>query len=163
MDHGRYARLEDEQRYVVGSVPPGATAPRLIEDRYLAGTRLRLRRVSGDGPTVLKLGHKVPVEGAGPSAVLHTTCYLDDAEFEALCALPGRTIRKRRWSLGGGAVDEFDGDLDGLVLVEGQRPYAPDLVCAEVTDDPAFTGGALAGLDARAASAVVARARALLR
>ncbi len=160
----KYAHLEDEQRFVVDAVPPGATHPVTIEDRYLTGTRLRLRRVVDGTTTTYKLGHKVPVDPQRCSAVLHTTCYLDAAEFELLRGLPGHALRKRRWKLGNLAADEFDGDLTGLVLVEGPRPVAqaPD-GAVEVTEDARFCGGSLAALGAAAARQLVEAARGLRR
>ena len=160
MDSPKYAHLEDEQRYVVRSLPDGVHAPRLIEDRYLHGTRLRLRRVTdteGDA-TTLKLGHKVRIDPSAPSAVWHTTCYLDEAEFELLGALPAATLRKRRWSLGTGCADEFLDALVGLVLLEGPRPFDPPVPAVEVTGDVRFSGGALAALEATGAAALLEHA-----
>jgi CYTH domain-containing protein len=156
MANPKYARFEDERRFLVSAVPADASAPRHIEDRYLLGTRLRLRAViDGDG-TVRKLGQKVREDPQRPSSVWHTTLYLDQGEFERLGALPARTLTKRRWSLpDGGAADEFGGPLDGLVLLEGPRPFAPAVVGVEVTDDERFSGGALAALDPDAAAAFV--------
>jgi CYTH domain-containing protein len=159
VDTSKYARLEDERRFLVAAVPADATAPRRIEDRYLAGTRLRLRRVSDHHGTVLKLGHKVRREQGRPSAVWHTTCYLDDAEFTVLAALKAHPLAKRRWSLpGGGSADEFLGPLVGLVLVEGDRPFEVPPPAVEVTDDERYSGGALAALDVAGAAALVAEA-----
>ncbi len=162
MDAPKYARLEDEQRYVVGSLPDGARAPRLIEDRYVQGTRLRLRRVTDGGAATLKLGHKVRLDPSAPSAVWHTTCYLDEAEFALLGDLPAHELRKRRWTLGTGCADQFLGALEGLVLLEGARPYRPPCPAVEVTDDERFSGGALAALDAGGAEVLLAHARRLV-
>ena len=64
----KYAVVERERRYLLEALPdlPGARVLR-ITDRYLDGTRLRLRRVDEDGcAVVLKLGQKVPVpDGIG--------------------------------------------------------------------------------------------------
>jgi len=160
VDRSRYARLEDERRFVVASLPEDATSPRLIEDRYVARTRLRLRRVTDDRGKLLKLGHKVREDDARPSAAWHTTLYLTDAEHALLESLDARTLTKRRWTLpGGGCADEFLGPLAGLVLIEGERPFDAPPRAVEVTDDERFTGGALAALDAEAAAALVADAR----
>ncbi|HEY8081035.1 MAG TPA: hypothetical protein VIE15_03015 [Acidimicrobiales bacterium] len=160
MDSQKYAHQEDEQRFLVAELPETTTSPRLIEDRYLVGTRLRLRRVSGIGAPIAKLGHKVKVSDAGPSAVWHTSMYLDDAEFAALEALPAMTVSKRRWVLpDGGSADEFLGDLEGLILIEGDRPMAAPRDAVEVTDDVRFTGGELAALARDAARSFVTEAR----
>lgn len=164
MEAGRYARREDEQRYVAAAVPVGARSPRRVEDRYLDGTRLRLRLVTGeDGTVVRKLGHKVRDDPARPSAVWHTTCYLDDAEYGVLATLPAATLVKRRWTLEEGCADEFADGLEGLVLVEGPRPFRGPTGSVEVTDDERFCGGALAALGARGAASLVALARELVR
>jgi len=163
VEPSRYARLEDERRFLVASVPGSAVTPRLIEDRYVRGTRLRLRRVSDGDGTVCKLGQKVPV-AARPSAVWHTTLYLDDAEFELLSGLGAVTLSKRRWTLpGAGCADEFLGALEGLVLLEGERPFDPPEHAVEVTDDERYRGGALAALDDAAAASLVAESRARAR
>jgi CYTH domain-containing protein len=159
----KYARLEDEQRFVVGELPGSLAPPRLIEDRYVLGTRLRLRRVSDGDTAVNKLGHKVPVAPDAPSAVWHTTMYLDDAEYALLAGLPSATITKRRWTLHSGASgDEFLGELAGLLLVEGDRPVATPPGGVEVTDDSRFCGGTLATLSGPTAVAFVAMARELV-
>jgi CYTH domain-containing protein len=163
VEPSRYAKLEDERRFLVAEVPPGAVTPRLIEDRYLSGTRLRLRRVSDGDRTVCKLGQKVR-DDARPTAVWHTTLYLDSSEFERLSRLGAATLTKRRWSLlRGGSADEFLGALEGLVLVEGERPFDPPTNAVEVTDDERYRGGALAVLDPLAAASLVAESRARAR
>ncbi|HEV3212930.1 MAG TPA: hypothetical protein VGZ03_05990 [Acidimicrobiales bacterium] len=161
MDVSRYARLEDERRFLVAALPDGAASPRLIEDRYVTGTRLRVRRVTDGHGTVRKLGQKVRAHADHPTAVWHTTMYLDEAEFAALVQLGGSALAKRRWSLpSGGCADEFLGTLAGLVLVEGEPPFDAPPRSLEVTDDERYTGGALAALDGAAAAALVADAAA---
>lgn len=162
MDPSRYALVEDEQRFVVPKVPPDATSPRLIEDRYVRGTRMRLRTVRADGHLERKLGQKIPIEGR-PSAVWHTTIYLDEAEFVLLAALPADTLAKRRHSAPGGCVDEFLGPLEGLVLVEGDRPVDPPARGVEVTADSRFRGAALAAMADDAARALVIEAAGWVR
>ena len=156
-DPRKYARPERERRFVLAGVPPGATGERRIVDRYLAGTRLRLRQV-GQGPdAVRKLGQKVRPDEVDPRVLLHTTMYLAPAEFEALTALPAAVLVKRRsWLVLPGdrrlAIDAFDGELRGLALAEielGDETDAagfepPEWVLAEVTTDERFTGGRLA-------------------
>ena len=109
----KYAVVERERRYLLEALPdlPGARVLR-ITDRYLDGTRLRLRRVDEDGcAVVLKLGQKVPV----PDGIAHTTTYLSEAEFALLSQLPGRPLEKTRHLHDGWAVDVHP---DGLVLAE---------------------------------------------
>ena len=65
---GKYARVERERRFLLADLPARAAAatPRRITDRYLTGTRLRLRLVEHQdgGGCVYKLTQKVP---AGPA------------------------------------------------------------------------------------------------
>ena len=147
----KYAVVESERRFLLASLPAGVERTTQIVDRYLAGTRLRLREVTDpDGTVVRKLGHKVRLTD-GPERVACTSVYLDDAEWDVLLALPARTLRKRRHhALVDGvhvAVDELP---DGTLLAEidgGDQPVTEvpaglDVV-REVTADEAWTGWAL--------------------
>jgi hypothetical protein len=127
-------------------------AARLIEDRYLPGTGLRLRKVTApDGSIVYKFGKKY--RGAGLSSRPMTNIYLDAAEHAVLAAMPAALLVKRRYDVGGRfAIDVFEGALSGLVLAEVSADddaalaaiTAPSWCVAEVTDDPAYAGGTLA-------------------
>lgn len=76
----KYAVVERERRFLVGRIPDGVTRVSQITDRYLEGTRLRLREVVGGNGTVWrKLGHQVRLTD-GPDEVACTSMYLDDAE-----------------------------------------------------------------------------------
>jgi len=144
----------------------GAVSATLIEDRYLAGTRLRLRRMTpvGGGPARCKLGQKVRPDLAEPGLVLHTTMYLTAAEHAGLSGLPGAELRKVRHGLliGGRqfGVDVFEGRHAGLVLVETELAGPDDAVAApafagaEVTGEERFTGGWLAFAPAEALAAL---------
>jgi CYTH domain-containing protein len=153
----KYARVETEHRYLLKRVPEQCLdeRPTRISDRYLLGTRMRLRLAeAADGKKLYKLGQKVRTEPTSPRRVAHTTFYLDEHEFGVLVALPATVVEKlRRTVLIGGlpwSVDEFLGPLGGLVLAEvdlgdnlvlpDERPFDP---IADVTDDERFTGGAL--------------------
>lgn len=126
---------------------------RLITDRYLEGTRLRLRRITGPAKqaTQHKLTQKIPQHGGGAVQGTVTNLYLSEEEYERLAALPGLVLRKTRHSIQPLLIDVYDPPLDGLILAEVEfetdeaaaafRP--PDYVQAEVTDDPRFTGGRL--------------------
>jgi CYTH domain-containing protein len=153
---GKYARVERERRFLLAGAPPASagTAVRQITDRYLTGTRLRLRRIDypGGGTSEFKLTQKVPAGLPGPVRGLITNIYLSGAEYEVFASLPGAVLRKTR--VGGQPLvtDIFSPPLHGLVLAESEfgsddeaaafRP-ACDVV-AEVTDDVRFTGGRLA-------------------
>ncbi len=154
----RYGHLERERRYLLDGVPPLPAGGRVLRlaDRYLTGTRLRLRMVTGPGAVpVHKLGQKVQLDPEHPSTVAHTTVYLDQAEHALLRGLPGADLVKTRhlvpWGPLALAVDVFAGPLRGLVLAEvdlgsdGRLPPDPPMRwVADVTDDERFGGGALA-------------------
>ena len=126
-----------------------------IDDRYLAGTRLRLRRMSrGDGWAACKLTRKYESERAEARPIV--TAYLTEAEHALFATLPANPIRKRRyrvphagkcWSL-----DVFEGPLAGLELVEIEAPdegalaalVPPSWATKEITHDPRFQCGSLA-------------------
>lgn len=154
----KYAIVERERRYLVARLPLGISSTKEITDRYITGTRLRLREVrENDGTVTRKLGQKVRLT-PGPEEVACTTLYLDDHEWSVLSELPARTLRKKRhlveadgWLI---AIDEFP---DGSLLAEiddGDQPS--DVVPAwlevvrDVSDDEAWTGGGLARSDGRA-------------
>jgi CYTH domain-containing protein len=152
--HGKYARPERERRFLVGASAPTGDAGRLIEDRYLEGMSLRLRRVSGNGQFVYKLTQKVRPDERDPSEVLVTNMYLTEGEYARLCLLPGRELVKTRVVISFRsrefAVDEFHGRLQGLRLAEVEVPDLtepldlPEWVTTEVTADERFSGGHLA-------------------
>jgi CYTH domain-containing protein len=153
---GKYARIERERRFLLASPPPlpAAAASRQITDRYLTGTRLRLRRVEhlDSGACQFKLTQKVPAGRPGHVRGLITSIYLSAAEYDLLASLPAQVLSKTRYSVPPLSIDDFDPPLHGLVLAEAEfstdeaaqsfRPHQATI--AEVTDDPQFTGGILA-------------------
>lgn len=148
----KYAVVERERRFLVERLPQGVTRSLRIVDRYLSGTRLRLREVvDGDGVVTRKLGHKVRLT-EGPEAVACTSMYLDDTEWELLCRLPARILRKTRHLVQRDgltvAVDQLE---DGTLLAEiddGDSPssFVPGwlAVTADVSTDERWTGAQLA-------------------
>lgn len=166
----KYAHVERERRWLLAAAPEGLETERslAITDRYLVGTRLRLREtLADDGAVVRKLGHKVRL-GDGPDEIACTSVYLDDAEWAALSVLESRLLRKvrRRAHLDGVPVslDEFEGHCAGLVLLEVDRGDGPDTglpaaldAVAEVTSDGAFTGAELAAASRDAVLAAMKR------
>lgn len=159
----KYARLENERRFLVRESPDlEGLDYRLIEDLYLEG-RLRLRRItSASGAVEHKLCKKYG--GDDPVSAPVTNLYLTVDEHAVFAALPGRGLRKRRYSLEGVSLDVFDGELAGLMLCEAEdatRESAmarvfPVWADREVTDDTRFTGAALAGLTAANVGALLA-------
>jgi CYTH domain-containing protein len=158
---GRYARMEREQRWVLGELPDDLDRPVSIVDLYIGRTRLRLRRMESGSEVVFKLGQKVRRDPETPETVKLTNMYLSEPEYVILSQqLEGDEISKTRWdwSTTGRpmAVDQFHGRLAGLITVEVEldgderRLAHPPLVIADVTDDDRFSGGTLATTSAEA-------------
>ncbi len=149
----KYAVVERERRYLLASLPDGVTSTKQIVDRYVTGTRLRLREVREDdaGTVIRKLGHKVRLT-EGPAAVACTNFYLDDQEWAVLADLPARLLRKTRHMVQrDGLVIAIDEHEDGTLIAEiddGDQPSqsVPDWldVVADVSDDELWTGSRLA-------------------
>jgi CYTH domain-containing protein len=148
----KYAVVERERRYLVSRLPDGVIGTKKIVDRYVTGTRLRLREVrETDGAVTRKFGHKVRLT-EGPDEIACTNFYLNDDEWAVLAALPARTLRKERhmvtrdgWLV---AIDQYE---DGTLVAEiddrdNPSGLVPDWldVMSDVTHDEAWTGGRLA-------------------
>lgn len=155
----KYAHVELERRWLGDSVsrPPVDNCPcTIIEDRYLDGTRLRLRRMSSPdfGETRWKLTKKYESSDAAARPIV--TTYLPEAEFDLLRALPARELSKRRHHLllhgASWSIDIFDGALEGLELIESEAEdraalravTPPPWALMEITGLPAWQGAALA-------------------
>ena len=161
----KYSHVERERRWLVD--PAGLpTLPAdfvLIEDRYIVGTRFRLRRMTdmATGEISLKLAKKY--ESADPTARAMVNAYLTSEEYAVFAALNARAVVKRRHLIDGFSVDQFDGALLGLILVEREVEDAADLagivppswIVREVTHDPRFQGGALAVLSPAESAALL--------
>ena len=123
MPSSKYARVEVERRFLLGGVPEGAEVLAVdeIDDRYLDGTRLRLRRMAQvGGPTQLKLTQKVPdADGRGRQERDHDPVPLE-AEHAALARMPGAALTKSRLSIAPYGIDVFHGALAGLFLGRGR-------------------------------------------
>jgi CYTH domain-containing protein len=163
---GRYAHVEREQRWLLGSPPGERHDPVEIVDRYLTGTRLRLRLTRAEDGVVRKLGQKVRRAISSPEVISLTTIYLSEEEYAVLADLDASELVKTRWRWTAGGrtltVDIFHGCLEGLVLAEVElgvdedRLAMPEGAVADVTDDNRYAGGALAALDARRAADLLA-------
>ena len=149
----KYAQIERERRFWISTLPDGAPREFMrIVDRYISGTRLRLRRMERPNGAVIdrKLGQKFAFGNVAVNAMM-TNIYLDEAEYQTLLALPAQLLTKRRYSIDGLSVDCFEGALEGLVLAEKEfladdeaaRYVPPAWAAREVTDDPFFRGGSL--------------------
>ncbi len=153
---GRYARVERERRFLLAELPRDRTPVRVhaVVDRYLSGSRLRLRKMTerGSGQVRYKLAQKVPAGVPGATQGLITNIYLVEDEYELLATLPARVLGKTRHSVPPLGIDVFERPLHGLVLGEAEfaseaeaRAFQPPAYAlAEVTADRRFTGGSLA-------------------
>jgi CYTH domain-containing protein len=152
----KYAQLEIERRWLVPSAVDALTAGAPfsdIEDRYVLGTRLRLRKVhTPDGSAQWKFCKKYPKPAAGAFEVI-TNLYLTEPEFETLATLPCAVARKRRYRVAGGSLDvythpktlavfevEFDTEASAASFVP------PRFVGKEITGVDGFSGATLAGI-----------------
>lgn len=154
----KYASVERERRWLLHSIPDGPCVRRaLINDRYVVGTRIRLRstdEMRAEGTTTFrKLTQKVPYatapgaaepdsvtpDSAAPDSAaagfgLITTFYLSDAEYEVLSGLTAEPISKWRYSVPPYGIDVFGGELAGLVIAEAE--FADDQSAAAFPDPP---------------------------
>ena len=159
----KYAHYERERRWLVDPTkrPDFSDAPYiLIEDRYIQGTRMRLRRMTDNvsGKNALKLTKKY--EAHDPLARPIVTAYLSNEEFELLASLPAQFLRKRRYKVmfdrDEFGIDVFEGQLSGLELAEIECPddatlrkiVTPSWGVCDVSNMRAFQGGQLVSLDA---------------
>lgn len=147
----KYAHVERERRFLLSGIPEGVSSTRQIVDRYIIGTRIRLREVIESGAVTRKLSQKIRLS-SGPQEVACTNFYLDDAEWDVLSQLSARILRKTRHLVDRDgirvAVDVLD---DGTILAEiddGENPsdLVPDWlsVLKDVSDDEQWTGSRLA-------------------
>jgi CYTH domain-containing protein len=153
----QYFVVERERRWLCRDFPRSSILQSFtVNDRYVDGARLRLRemRPLGDGPALLRLTRKADVDSR---TRLITSIYLPEDEFAVLSAvLPGARLMKVRHRLEAPpgvvlSVDEFQGELAGLVLFEAEFQTneerdafeAPSFAAREVTEDARYCGGHL--------------------
>lgn len=119
--HQKYASIEWERRFLLDRFPREAVVTRVrrITDRYIEGTKLRLRQQSdSDGQTVFKLTQKLGDKANGARQGFITSMYLTNVEFNVIAKLPAKVLTKIRHSVPPFGIDVFDGVLSGLVLAE---------------------------------------------
>jgi CYTH domain-containing protein len=155
----KYSRIEYARRFIV---EPGSDWKNFVEpysktheDKYLRGSRLRLRilKDSDSDRQLLKLTKKF--ESDSPYVRQIITLILSPGEYELLDGLEGNRVRKTRCyhSYLGQifSIDVFEGELSSLLICETERDSLEDLMSAEfpayasreVTEDAFFTGGNL--------------------
>jgi CYTH domain-containing protein len=154
---GKYAHPEVERKFLLATIPSGATFRSGITDHYIPDTTLRLRRVQTEHEVTFKLAQKLRVHPHDTRVILHTNFYLSESEYVFLASmLPSHRLEKRRFTFHGGTIpmgiDQFQGYLAGLVIAEvdfgpngdSASLALPSFALAEVTDDERFTGARLA-------------------
>ena len=140
----KYSLPEIERRWLVNAaaLPPLQPLPwRWIEDKYIHGGRLRLRKMASvTGETVYKFGKKYESPVGQPEQIVNI--YLTAEEFEILALLPGREARKKRYSVEGGCLDiyEMPQSIPPVFEMEFRTTDA-----AEIYTPPPFVGGEITG------------------
>jgi CYTH domain-containing protein len=154
----KYAHIERERRWLVDrTLRPSLDGKQgiLIEDRYIDGTRIRLRRMTdqSNGASALKLTKKY--DASDPLARPIVTAYLTEDEYRVMAALPATSLAKTRFKVEHAglefSIDRFHGPLEGLELAEIEWPNNeglrtlehPAWAVREVSNDPAYQGGSL--------------------
>jgi CYTH domain-containing protein len=149
----KYARIEIERRWLVDLTSVGSLerAPsKTIEDRYILGTQLRLRKFTGPGARIeYKFGKKYGKQSLWSEPIANL--YLEEQEYQLLANLPARSARKRRFSIAGGSLDVYENPNAGMAIFEVEfesemaaSSYSPPaFVIREVTGDPQFSGATL--------------------
>jgi hypothetical protein len=102
MNHGKYARVERERRFLLRELPEGLTRASehlQIWDNYITNTRLRLRkiRVPQTKEYTWKLTQKFAPAPPDFSRTIITNIYLTEYEYEVLSVFEGNEIRKNRY------------------------------------------------------------------
>ncbi len=154
---GKYVHPEVERKFLLATIPLGTIFLADITDHYIPNTTLRLRRMQTEHDVTFKFAQKLRVHPQDTRVILHTNFYLSETEYVFLAStLPSHRLEKRRFGFREGtirmAIDQFQGQLEGLVLAEvdfgpngdpSSLPI-PSFALAEVTDDERFTGARLA-------------------
>lgn len=98
-DPPRYSQLEIERRWLVDKslLPELSSLPvRLITDRYLDHSRLRLRKIEKADQVEYKLCKKYGKTSEISEPI--TNLYLSAEEYTMLSVLPGRTLVRQRFT-----------------------------------------------------------------
>jgi len=158
-EDNKYTRVEFERRFLVSSDESwrksAETYSKTYEDKYLRGSRLRLRilKDSDSDRCVIKLNKKF--ESPSPYFRTVSRILLSHEEYQLLFSLEGDRLTKIRHycnHLGRVfSIDVFGGELQGLVISEIEADSLEDLMSAEpppyvtkeVTNDSFFDGGNL--------------------
>ncbi|MCE9558826.1 MAG: hypothetical protein K8R88_07720 [Armatimonadetes bacterium] len=152
----KYSQLEIERRWLVDRAAVGSLEGlpwREIEDFYLRGTRLRLRKICAPGADpVYKLCKKYGKADGLEESI--TNLYLSLTEYNVLRALGGARVLKKRYSFSGGSLDVHESpsygttifEVEFKTLKEAEAFLPPDFVGEEVTGNTRYSGASLADL-----------------
>lgn len=155
----KYAKTEWERRFLLKERPaqPMHAAKKKIIDKYLHGSRLRLRKTLDGNTTVYKLTKKLQLKAGHRASHWISTIYLDEGEYALFFALPGDFLEKTRYRIArrGGppiAVDEIKIGKESLWMAEVEFNEAktmeeyefPFEFEREITDEEEFAGNAMA-------------------
>lgn len=156
MDEPKYSRPEIERRWLIDTDATEGLlegAPRVIRDKYLSDTRLRLRRItSPDGEQIYKFCKKYGNRRGAAESI--TNIYLSQMEYDLLDRLAGTTVTKSRHPQPVGSIDVYRTARGPLCVFEVEFSSAsgaahfqpPEFVDREITGDVHLTGFALAQL-----------------
>lgn len=142
----KYSLPEIERRWLVDLSQIDLAAleePEIIEDRYLMGTRLRLRRMSGPKGVVYKLVKKYGRSGWVEPI---TNLYLDEVEYANLATLPARSLVKKRFRLKDGALDLINDAIFEVEFasLEAAQAFQPQTFVLRELEENELTGVELA-------------------
>jgi CYTH domain-containing protein len=158
----KYSRIEYARRFLVSPDSDWKRFAELYskrhEDKYLNGTRLRLRIMtdSDSDRQLIKLTKKYE-SGSSYFRQIITTLLSPD-EYRVFDALEGKRVEKIRYyhhyKNRVFSIDVFENELNGLLICETEQPTLEDLMSAEpppyarieVTEDESFTGANLAAM-----------------
>lgn len=148
----KYSIPEIERRWTVNAaaLPDlGSLTKAEISDKYLTGTRLRLRSIHNESGAQYKIGKKYGDNRMFSESI--TNIYLSRAEYELLNQSDGIEVSKTRYRIEGGSLDVYaDGGRPTTFSVEFASEdeaiayEPPHLVVDEVTNDHDYSGMALA-------------------
>jgi adenylate cyclase len=150
--------LELERTYLLMQLPKGLKKCKSLEiiDVYIPDTKphpvMRIRKKGGK----MELTKKVPNNNDASNQTEHTI-HLSEDEFNALCNVPGKKVRKLRYYFPVkntiAEIDVFQDKLLGLILVDfefsnlkdKENFIAPDFCSEDITQEEFIAGGYLAG------------------
>ncbi len=153
----KYAQKEFERRFLLAERPVKLKELdfKEIEDKYLEGTHLRLRKTSAGDRVQFKLTKKIRL--TDEAADWLSTIYLSETEYQLFLSLPGKSYTKGRYyikkqgeaSIG---IDEIKTQQGTIYLAEVEfeslesmeRYQFPLAFLREVTEDDFYSGFAFA-------------------